>query len=170
LSVVANTTVISNFASAGQLDLLRQLFDIVFLSTEVYQEIQAGLEEGYRFYEGVESLTHPFASDGWLRLTSMQGEEELRVFSQLPGRLHSGEASCIAVASQRDWTFLSDDLAARGAAAQLGIRVSGSLGCLVLAIERGHCSLAEANTWLQQMVQAGYHSPVSDLRSLLSSP
>jgi predicted nucleic acid-binding protein len=48
MSVIANTTVISNFASVNQLDLLRWLFGALYISTEVYAEIQAGLEEGYR--------------------------------------------------------------------------------------------------------------------------
>lgn len=50
MSVISNTTVISNFASIGQLDVLRQLFGSLSISTEVYHEIQVGLEEGYRFY------------------------------------------------------------------------------------------------------------------------
>jgi hypothetical protein len=47
MSVIANTTVISNFASINQLDLLRRLFGALYISTEVYEEIRIGLEEGY---------------------------------------------------------------------------------------------------------------------------
>src|SRR5262249_11972063 len=49
MRVIVNTTVISNFASIGQLDVLRQLYGVLAMSTEVYDEIQAGLAEGYRF-------------------------------------------------------------------------------------------------------------------------
>ena len=170
MSVITNTTVLSNFSSIGQLDLLHQLYGIVYIPTEVYEEIQAGLEEGYLFYTGIDHRIYPLAKEGWIRLTSMVGEEELHFFSRLPSGLHHGEASCLAIAKHRGWMLLSDDRAARDEAARLGIRVSGSVGCLVLAVERSACSLEQANTWLDRMIQQGYWSPVSDLTRLLSSP
>ena len=36
MNVIANTTVISNFASVGRLEVLRQLLTEVFISTDVY--------------------------------------------------------------------------------------------------------------------------------------
>jgi predicted nucleic acid-binding protein len=169
VSVISNTTVISNFASIGQLDILHHLYRTLHISTEVYEEIQTGLEEGYRFYEGIDQQVHPLADEGWIRLTSVTGESELRTFSSLPARLHYGEASCIAIALNRGWFFLTDDIIARRHALQLGIRVSGSVGCLVQAVERGLCKLEQANGWLQQMVKQGYRSPVCDLTSLLKN-
>lgn len=168
MSVVANTTLISNFASVGQLDLLRQLYGTLHISTEVFQEIQTGEEEGYRFYEGIDQFVFPLVAEGWIRLTSVSGEQELRTLAKKPSRLQSGEASCIAIAQHRDWLFLTDDLAARSHATDIGIHVSGSLGCLVLAVERGLCQLEDANDWLQQMIRQGYYSPVGDLSSLLN--
>ena len=49
MSAINNTTVIPNFASIVQLDMLRQIFGSLAISTEVYHEIEIGLEEGYRF-------------------------------------------------------------------------------------------------------------------------
>ena len=95
------------------------------------------------------------------------GPEELRIFGELPEHLHEGEASCIAIARNRKWQFLSDDLAARNHARSLDVAVSGSIGCLVQAIEHGHCEVEEANSYLQDMIQQGYHSPLSDLTPLL---
>ena len=66
MSVISNTTVISNFASIGQLDVLRHLFGSLAISTEVYHEIQVGLEEGYRFYDEIDQLIRPFTHDGWI--------------------------------------------------------------------------------------------------------
>jgi predicted nucleic acid-binding protein len=59
MRVIVNTTVISNFASIGQLDVLRQLYGSLAMSTDVYDEIQKGLEEGCRFYEGIEQWVQP---------------------------------------------------------------------------------------------------------------
>jgi predicted nucleic acid-binding protein len=167
MSVIANTTVISNFASINQIDLLRRLLGPLYISTEVYAEIQAGLEEGYQFYAAIDHIIHPFARDGWIRLTSMADEAEIGLYGELPVRLHQGEASCLAIARHRGWVLLSDDRAARDEGIRLGIVVSGSLGCLVLAVERGLCTLEQANIWLNEMIRQGYHSPVNDLTSLL---
>lgn len=169
MSVIANTTVISNFAGIGQLELLRRLYGEIYISTEVYEEIRAGLEEGYRFYAGIEQLIYPFTEHGWIRLTSPAHEEELRLLGTMPPRLHPGEASSIVIAKHRGWVLLTDDQEARKEAARLGIRLSGSVGCLVLSVERGLCSLEQANTWLGEMIRQGYRSPVTDLTPLIQS-
>lgn len=80
MKVIANTTVISNFASVGRLDLLQALLGEVFISSGVYDEIQDGLQEGYDFYSDLENLVYPFSEEGWLRLTSLEGEDELKMF------------------------------------------------------------------------------------------
>lgn len=56
-----------------------------------------------------------------------------------------GESSCLAIAGIRKWLFLSDDMAARKEARRRGIAISGTLGCLVLAIDYDICSLEDAN-------------------------
>jgi predicted nucleic acid-binding protein len=58
MSIIVNTTVLSNFAAIGQLDLLRQLYGSIHIPIEVYQEIRTGLEEGYRFYQGIDRSIH----------------------------------------------------------------------------------------------------------------
>ncbi len=167
MSVIANATVISNFAAIRQLELLRRLFKHLYISAEVHEEIQAGLEEGYDFYTEVVNVIRPFAEQGWIELETMQGEAELRLFGAVPTKLHRGEASSIAIAKERQWLFLSDDAAARKYAQELHISISGTLGCLALAVERRLASLEQANHWLSQMIEQGYHSPVSDLDELL---
>jgi len=144
MSTISNTTVLSNFASVDRPDLLKCLFGSLYISLEVYEEIQAGREEGYRFYDALESCIFPYAETGWIVLTALQANEEFRLFREFPARLHQGEASSLAIACHRHWLFLSDDFDARSAAKRLQIRLSGSVGCLVLLVERGICSLHDA--------------------------
>ena len=106
MKVIANTTVISNFASVRQLELLHNLLVDVYISTEVYGEIQDGVTEGIEHYQGIEEDIYPFSLDGWLHLTSLQGDDELRLFNSLPAALHRGESSCLAIASARGWAFI----------------------------------------------------------------
>lgn len=62
MSVISNTTVLSNFAAIDSLHRLQELFEEVFLPTEVYQEVQRGLEEGYAFYSAVRNRTQSLDS------------------------------------------------------------------------------------------------------------
>jgi predicted nucleic acid-binding protein len=166
LSIISNTTVISNFARIEQLGVLQALYGSIHLSVQVYDEIQQGLEEGYAFFAGLDQFVYPFVADGWIKLVSMRDHDELLFFGELPRGLHSGEASCIAIARYRNWTLLTDDQAARTCALGLGIRVSGTLGCLLLAAERELCTEKQANAYLKQMIHQGYRSPVHDLAVL----
>jgi len=166
MSIISNTTVLSNFASIGQLDVLRRLYQVLHIPTEVYEEISTGLEEGYLFYQDVVADIHPFSEAGWLHLAVME-MDELRRFGELPSRLHKGEAACLAIAEHRRWTLLTDDSAAREEAARRRIRLSGSIGCLVLAVERGLATLEQANDWLSEMIRLDYRSPVTDITPLL---
>jgi predicted nucleic acid-binding protein len=100
----------------------------------------------------------------------MADEAEIALFGELPSRLHRGEASCLVIARHRGWMLLTDDRAARDEGNGLGIMVAGSVGCLVLAVERGLCSLEQANIWFGEMIRQGYRSPVNDLTSLPKRP
>lgn len=168
MRTISNTTVLSNFAAIDALDKLRELYEEVYLSTEVYQEIMRGLEEGYLFYSGIEKVLHPVCEGGWLRLTSLGNDKEIELFSNMPGRLHAGEASCLAIAQHRGWLLLTDDKAARRHAENRKVPVSGTLGCLVLGIERGLWKPDQANQWLEGIIATGFHSPVRDLSALVA--
>jgi len=66
MKTLANTTVLSNFAAADRMDLIRQLHGRLCISNEIYEEILDGLEEGYDFYGGIDAQIHPFAEGGGL--------------------------------------------------------------------------------------------------------
>ncbi len=168
MSAITNTTVISNFAEINQLDVLHQIYGRLYMPTEVYEEIQEGLEQGHSFYKNIEQLVYPFAESGWLSLTGLTHDQEFKVFNQLPPRLHRGEAACIAIAFHRDWFFLTDDKDARSEAKVRKISLSGTLGCLLAAIKYDHYSVDQANYWLQEMIDKGYYSPVARLEELIT--
>jgi hypothetical protein len=167
MKVIANTTVISNFAAVGRLDLIRGLLIEVCISTDVYGEIQDGITEGIEYYTGIEDHIYPFTLDGWLHLCPIQGDEELRLFNQLPAALHRGEASCLAIAAQRGWAFITDDSRARKAARALGISISGTLGLLIEAVKIDLLSASEADRLLDMMIALGYRSPHGTVSELL---
>lgn len=145
MSVIVNTTVLSNFAAVGQLALLRRRFGTLFLSDAVFEETQAGFMQGYEFYESLMQIVAPFSSDGWLYLTALHDPEEFRLYGQLLGNLHSGEASSLAIACCRHWIFLTDDKSARTRSRALQVSISGTSGILASLIQRSICSLEEGD-------------------------
>lgn len=168
MNSVVNSTVLSNFAATGQLDLLRTVTGRLYLPAEVYDEITAGQLAGYGFYDGIEQHIVPFTPTGWLELITLS-TEELPLLSSLPLSLHRGEGACLCIARQRGWGFLTDDRAARQQASAWGIAVSGTLGVLLLAVEGGRLTVAQGNAVLKRMIElARYRSPVTDLGLLLS--
>jgi predicted nucleic acid-binding protein len=164
---VVNSTVLSNFAAVGRLDLLRDTAAPLYLPSEVYQEILVGQMAGYAFYDGMEQHIVPLSPDGWLRLVTMT-EGEWQLAASLPARLHQGERACLCIARQRAWGFLTDDYAARQQAAAWNIPLSGTIGVLLLSIQDGRLTIDQGNVWLNKMIdQANYRSPTTDLKLLL---
>lgn len=164
---IVNSTVLSNFAAVGRLDLLRDTVGPLYLPTDVYGEVLAGQMAGFAFYDGIERHIAPFAPDGWLRLVAPT-DDEVGLFASLPAHLHRGEVACLCIARQRGWGFLTDDRAARQQAQLWNIPLSGTIGVLLLAIQDGRLSVGEGNSLLQAMInKACYRSPTTDLRQLL---
>jgi predicted nucleic acid-binding protein len=168
MSIISNTTVLSNFAAINQLPLLQQLHPRLYVPTAVYDEIRRGLDEGYAFSQSILNQIYPFHDHGWIHLTSATGENELRYLGQLPPKIHAGEAECLAIAKERGWLLLTDDRAARKIARAEHIALSGTLGCLVLMVEQMICPLPGANHHLSEMIHQGYRSPITDLTTLLA--
>lgn len=164
---ITNTTIISNFAATGRIDLLHQIVKELHIPLEVYKEIQNGQAAGYAFYENIEQFIIPFSPEGWLQLVTMD-EIELQLFTSLPPSLHHGEAACLAIARNRGWGFLSDDRLARRQAEAWNLSLSGTMGLLLLAVQDKLLTLEKGNHLLRQMiVVARYRAPHPDLRLLL---
>ncbi|ACS34623.1 DUF3368 domain-containing protein, partial [Thermococcus gammatolerans] len=63
--------------------------------------------------------------------------------------------------------MLSDDYDARKKARLLGIKVSGTIGLLVLGVKRGVLTLEEGNGLLEKMIEKGFYSPVKRLEEVM---
>jgi len=167
MNKVVNTTVLSNFAAVGRLDVLRDTALPLYLPSEVHHELLEGQMAGYRFYDNIEQHIYPFDSNGWLHLVAMTNEE-LRLSALLPTHLHQGERACLCIARQRGWGFLSDDRTARRQAVAWNIPLSGTLGVLSLAVQDGRLDIDRGNILLGEMIKrANYRSPTTDLKLLL---
>lgn len=153
--ILLDATVLSNFARAGRLDLLRLALPKVTTTPQVLTELQRGVSAGY----------FPAGSWEWPGVTELTTREEAHL-SRIRAILGDGEAACIAVLIERPGILFSDDLLARRQAQRRGIPVSGTLGILLSLIQAGRLSRDEADACLQEMIAQGYRSPVLSLPPL----
>jgi predicted nucleic acid-binding protein len=155
--ILLDCTVLSNFAVVHRPESIVQAFFEKTAATEaVFDELEAGMRLG----------RIPECDWNWLKKIPLTLYEQQQ-FQQLNSRLGRGEASCLAAASQRKWKIATDDKDARRWAVRLHVPCTGTLGILTMLVKRRHISLAEGNEWLCWMMQAGYHSPVTELDELV---
>jgi len=113
------------------LDLLTT-FDTLLVPETVYREVEAG-----GVPDGLAELSYEFVEADASRV----GDEEL----------DAGERSAIAVAEERKVVLLTDDFAAREAAADAGVEVHGSIGVIALGYGRGLLDRDEAASLMRAL-------------------
>ncbi len=153
--ILLDTTILSNFAHIKRLDLLPIVLPDAATTPHVIAELEVGVTFGYL----------PTCDWEWLNVVKLTPLEETRL-THVRLVLDDGEASCIAVAIERKAGLFSDDRDARRYARRHGIRVSGTLGALLLLVKDGHLTVAEADDCLQGMIAHGYRSPVGSLADI----
>jgi hypothetical protein len=162
MQLISNNTVLSNFAVIDRLDLLKDVYGEIFISLEVYEEIKGGIRHKHFFQKRTKQIAD---SGEWLFVTGLESNEE-ELYKKLIMQLHPGEASCLAIAINRKWSFLSDDKGARALANFYKVPLSGTIGVLCFLRDENYISTKEANDLLQQMINNGYYSPVSKIEGL----
>lgn len=86
----------------------------------------------------------------------------------LRDHLDPGEAESMVYALLRQGTLATGDLAARELLDDSDIPVTGSIGLLVLGINRGVLDVETANTWLGTWRrERGYYAPVERVEEIL---
>ncbi len=133
MPVVSDTSPISNLAIIGRLDILRTRFEKIWIPTSVEAELanlshsaaRAAVEDGLR--------------EGWIVSRAILDSATIRL---LAASLDRGEAEAIALAIEMsaDW-ILIDEADGRNSASRAGLQVTGVIGILLRAKQRGESSL-----------------------------
>ena len=160
---IFDTVVLSNFLLSDSLFLVEKRYNGKGVITgEVYGELTAG-------FASYPQLQHPSVDElidsGVFELTSLS-RKELKIYKQLIGHLGRGEASCIAIADNRNTTMVSDDRAARSRCIQMNIPVTGTIGILKASVIDGLLTTANADEILQKMVEKGFYSPIRSMADI----
>ncbi len=156
MKVVSNASPLITLARLGPLDLLRKLYDTVFISTEVYSEVViAGA--------GMPGSTAVGKAD-WVHVTAVRNVEDLAKTTTKIG-LGAGEVSAVFLAKElhADLTLM-DEWRGRRLAIEEGLAVIGCIGILEELYRRGEVKDLREN--YQELLRQNIRV---DLRTLQSS-
>ncbi|MFB6163266.1 MAG: hypothetical protein ABEJ86_07515 [Halococcoides sp.] len=158
--IYLDATVLSNFASTDAIDSLVAILDAPTVVPAVRDEIERGHDLGHAY------LTNAIeAFDDGLSIGTVPadgGEPRVRE------RLDAGEADALLGALDAEGTLATDDLAARRLASDLSVPVTGSIGILVMGIERDQIDRDQADAWLHAWRETrGYYAPVESVSAVL---
>ncbi|MBI4603307.1 MAG: DUF3368 domain-containing protein [Planctomycetes bacterium] len=124
--VVANTTPLVALGLVHRLDLLRELYTRVLVPPAVDAEFLAGGGQGVRAGE--------LAAAAWIQVVPLRDPVRAALLSDLD----RGEAEVIVLGQELGASLLIiDERLARRHARRLGFRVTGTVGVLLKAKERG---------------------------------
>ncbi|MEH2325594.1 MAG: DUF3368 domain-containing protein [Nostoc sp.] len=127
MTIVSNTSPISNLAKVGQISLLQQLYETVLIPTAVYDEL---LDE-----RAGEDVITAVKSAIWLKIQVVDNQE---LVSDLQKLINLGEAEAIAVAIEVNAArLLIDERLGRQAATDRRLRITGVFGILLTAKLQG---------------------------------
>ena len=144
---------LSNFARV-KLEYVPQRIwgDQACVAAEVIEEYQAGVKMGR-----LPSLT-------WAAVRVLKPSRKEKAFEQtMPQLLGRGERASLAIAFNRGAAIATDDALARKVARDLGVSITGTIGILQRGVQREILSDSQAQRALDEMIAAGYYSPVSKL-------
>jgi uncharacterized protein len=156
VKVVSNASPLITLARLGHLHLLRKLYDAVYISTEVYNEVVvAGA--------GMPGASAVSKAD-WIHVTPVTNAEDLAKTTAKTG-LGAGEVSAVFLAKElhADLTLI-DEWKGRRLAGEEGLAVVGCIGILEELYRRGEIKDLREN--YQELLRQNIRV---DLRTLQSS-
>lgn len=138
MKVVTNATPLIFLGKLGQLGLLFKLYERIFVPGAVYKEVVVnGLRLGATEAQAINFLVQ----QARFQIVQVNLPDPLPIWAE---PIDAGELEVIVLALQQtiDWVLI-DNLHARRAARQAGLRVKGTLGVLLDAFRQRHLTLHE---------------------------
>ncbi len=142
--IISNTTPILSLLKINKLDLLKELYKKVTVPNAVFQEIENGKEKQY--YQDLSLLP-------WIEIAEIKNPESRAYFTDLD----SGEAEVLILAKEQHADLvIMDEIMGRKFAKQLELNLTGTIGILLKAKEKGLINsvsellaeLTKKGTWL----------------------
>ncbi len=137
--VVSDTSPITNLIQISRLELLRDLFEEIIIPPLVFQELSK-----------TDNQKEIIENAGWIKIKEVVDK---KLAKQLLNKIDAGEAEAIALAIELKAEYLLiDELKGRSVAKEYGIQITGVLGTLLKAKEKGF--LSEVKIEMDKLIYA----------------
>lgn len=125
--IVSDTTPLSELAKVGKLNLLHDIYEKIIIPQEVYHEVTTG--------------THPAVNlvqlADWIEIQTISSSEKVSTLKTITN-LGWGECAAMILAEELEADqLLIDDLEARRVALSRNLKITGTLGILLVAKQLG---------------------------------
>ena len=151
--VVANSTPLIALSKIGLFELLKEYFEEVIITSEVYAEV---VTRGGDLFGAREVSTSE-----WIKIIDPDNRLAVESLSVHLGR---GEAEAIILAKEKNALLIIDDKDGRTMAANLGVPVTGTVGLLKLAAEEGKVDLKDT---LNELMASGFRLSKSEYNKIV---
>jgi predicted nucleic acid-binding protein len=148
MAVVSDTTTLNYLVQIGLAEILHTLFGNVFVPRAVVAELT--VDEAPEAVRAWMSSPPP-----WILVEDVEVPSEAELL-----RLELGEREAIVLAEYRGLPLLIDERIGRGVARRRGIAISGTLGALDEAADRGLLDFKDALSKLRQTSRSAYSRAV----------
>ena len=148
--VVVNSTPLIALCHVGHMDILKAMYECVYVPEAVYCEISAKPESICKNY--IDNAIQ----QGWISVRHIHNKLAKSVFKT---QLHDGEVEVMILAKEMDADLIIlDDQNARKYAKHLGLTITGTLGVLIKAKQLGYIPVL--NPILTQLLE--HHIYISE--------
>ena len=127
---VSNSTPLIALAKIGQLDLLKEYFGEIYIPEEVFDEV---VRRGGNLAGAPE-----VASSAWIKVEQVKNVVAVQA---LCISLDRGEAEAIVLSKEKNALLIIDDGDGRRTAEHMGLKITGTIGILLLASQKGDLDL-----------------------------
>lgn len=160
MAVIADTDILSTFGKVGRIDLLKQLFQKVYVAPAVSRELLQAERGGFIWVTSVRRAIE------LLPLTASESKECERLFSMYP-QLGSGEVESFVLAQVHHLICLTNDRQAKEVGKVLGLPYL-DLEEILRALKTRVILTTEALTELIEQIEKKDHTRIRAKEQILS--
>ncbi len=154
MTTVTNSTPLIVLAKINRLDLLKDYFGEIYIPEEVYDEV---VRRGGNLAGSCE-----VASCTWIKVEPVKNRMAVETLSLT---LDKGEAEAIVLSKEKESLLIIDDGAGRKTAELLGVKITGTIGILLLASKDGKLILKKT---MDELKSVGFRLSEKEYKRILS--
>lgn len=147
--VIADTTPLISLMKINRLGLLKELFEKVHIPEAVYWELTNN--------PSFKNEAQEIESCGYVQVVSVDNRRAVEILRRATG-LDAGESEAIVLTDEQQGNLLlMDEAKGRSVARQMGIRIMGTIGILMIALERHKITYVEIVQSVEILRDSGRH-------------